>query len=232
MKVLVVAEFYPRADDPVLGIWAHRQAVAARDAGADVQVLVLQRVVPPAATPRGELPGTTLALLRHPRRRELDGLRVSYVPFASPPRWRSYGSWGAWAAAPLAATLALVRRRHAYDLVHAHNAVPAADALLRARERRPLVVSEHGADVFHTAVEHEAGRRATERAFGQARLVLANSAGIAQASAALGAARTLVVHLGTDLPATSDSPQTFAAFVKTENRKWAEIIRLAGVTSE
>jgi hypothetical protein len=34
MRVAVVAEFYPRAIDPVLGVWAHRQAVAARDAGA------------------------------------------------------------------------------------------------------------------------------------------------------------------------------------------------------
>jgi hypothetical protein len=37
VKVCVVAEFYPRAADPVLGVWAHRQAVAARDAGADVR---------------------------------------------------------------------------------------------------------------------------------------------------------------------------------------------------
>ena len=37
MKVAVVAEFYPRANDPVLGIWAHEQARAARAAGADVR---------------------------------------------------------------------------------------------------------------------------------------------------------------------------------------------------
>src|SRR5437764_1399560 len=43
MKVAIVAEFYPRAADPVLGWWAHAQAVAARDAGADVRVLVLHR---------------------------------------------------------------------------------------------------------------------------------------------------------------------------------------------
>ena len=36
MRVAVVAEYYPRAADPVLGVWAHRQALAARDAGADV----------------------------------------------------------------------------------------------------------------------------------------------------------------------------------------------------
>ena len=28
MKVLVVTEYYPRAADPVLGIWTHRQTVA------------------------------------------------------------------------------------------------------------------------------------------------------------------------------------------------------------
>ena len=49
VKVLVVAEFYPRAADPVLGVWAHRQALAARDAGAEVRVLVLHRPIAPAA---------------------------------------------------------------------------------------------------------------------------------------------------------------------------------------
>jgi teichuronic acid biosynthesis glycosyltransferase TuaC len=49
VKVAVVAEFYPRRGDPVLGVWAHRQALAARDAGVDVHVLVLHRLVPPRA---------------------------------------------------------------------------------------------------------------------------------------------------------------------------------------
>ena len=35
MRVAVVAEYYPRAADSALGVWAHRQALAARDAGAD-----------------------------------------------------------------------------------------------------------------------------------------------------------------------------------------------------
>ncbi|MBA2349563.1 MAG: hypothetical protein H0V81_14850, partial [Solirubrobacterales bacterium] len=55
MRVCVVAEFYPRAHDPVLGIWAHRQALAARDAGADVRVVVLHRPIPPLDTPPSEL---------------------------------------------------------------------------------------------------------------------------------------------------------------------------------
>ena len=52
MRVCVVAEYYPRRRDPVLGVWAHRQALAARDAGAEVHVLALERPVPSAAALR------------------------------------------------------------------------------------------------------------------------------------------------------------------------------------
>ena len=62
MKVAVVSEFYPRAHDPVLGIWAHRQAQAAIAAGAEVRVVVLNRVVPPAATPMLSRPAAALKL--------------------------------------------------------------------------------------------------------------------------------------------------------------------------
>ncbi len=111
MKVAVVSEFYPRADDPVLGVWAHRQALAVRDAGADVRVVVLHRIVPPAATAAHRLPAATIRLARHPRRLRLDGLDVRYVRYASPPRWRSYGSWGAWAAPALGRALRSLRQR-------------------------------------------------------------------------------------------------------------------------
>jgi glycosyltransferase involved in cell wall biosynthesis len=200
VRVCVVSEFYPRAHDPVLGVWAHRQAVAARDAGADVRVVVLHRPVPPRATARRDLLREARRLGSHPRREVRDGLEVEYVPFLAPPRPRHYGAWGAWAAPTLAVALRRLRRRWRFDLVHAHNAVPAADAVLRARTGAPLVVSEHGADVFFTAPRYPAGRAATTRAFAQARLVLANSAGIERACRALGARRTRVLRLGTDLP--------------------------------
>ena len=48
----------------------------------------------------------------------------------------------------------------------------------------PLVVSVHGGDVYFTAPRHPAGARAVRRAFGAARLVLANSAGIEAAARA------------------------------------------------
>ncbi|MGK2938639.1 MAG: glycosyltransferase [Solirubrobacteraceae bacterium] len=203
MKVAVVAEFYPRASDPVLGIWSHRQALAARDAGAEVEVLVLHRPVPPRAAldegPRAAARATA-TMLRQPWTEDRDGLHVRYVPFVSPPRPSGYGSWGAWAAPPLALALRALRRRFAFDLIHAHNAVPAADAVRRAGLRTPFVTSVHGGDVLYTARQSKAGAHAVRAAFEASAMVLANSSGIAQTCQDLGATRTRVVHLGTDLP--------------------------------
>ncbi len=201
MRVVVVAEYYPRAADPVLGVWAHRQALAARDAGADVRVLVLHRPVPSRAALRSRDPRALLAPLRQPLRTERDGLRVDYVPFLAPPRPRSYGAWGAWAAPTLGLALRRLRREFRFDLVHAHYAAPAGDAVRRARPGVPVVVSVHGGDVLSVAERSAAGAAAVRAGLAHARVVLANSAGIAARARALGAARTAVVHLGTDLPA-------------------------------
>ena len=93
-----------------------------------------------------------------------------------------------------------LRRSFPYELIHAHNAVPAGDAVRRAGPRTPLVVSEHGADVLYTAWRGPRGARAVARGLGAAQLVLANSRGIAELARDRGAARTQVVHLGAELP--------------------------------
>ena len=93
-----MAEFYPRAYDPVLGVWAHRQALAAAQAGAEVTVFVLHRVVPPAAA--FNFPELRRRLAQ-PRRVTLDGIDVHYIRYVSPPRSRSYAQWGRWVSLPL-----------------------------------------------------------------------------------------------------------------------------------
>jgi len=196
VRVAVVAEYYPRAADPALGVWAHRQALAARDAGADVRVFVLHRPVPPKAALRSREARALLAPLRQPLNATLDGLEVRYVPFVAPPRPRSYGAWGAWAAPPLRLAL----RRARFDLIHAHYAAPAADAVRRAAPGRPYVVSVHGGDVLAVARQSPAGARAVRSGLEGARLVLANSAGTAERARELGAGDARVVHLGTDVP--------------------------------
>ncbi len=218
MRVAIVSEFYPRATDPVLGLWAHRQAIAARDAGADVRVLVLHRPLPSLAAarsgPRAAAQATARALAQ-PAHATLDGIEITYVPFLAPPRPQTYGSWGRWASGPLAIALRALRRRFAFELVHAHNAVPAGEAVRRAGLKLPLVVSVHGGDVFHTAPGSAAGAAAGRAALGRARLVLATSAGIAARCRALGARHTQVVRLGSDLPAARAAPYGAPTVVTT-----------------
>jgi glycosyltransferase involved in cell wall biosynthesis len=200
VRVAVVAEYYPRAADPALGVWAHRQALAARDAGADVRVLVLHRPVPSRAAVKQRDPRALIEPLRQPLRTELDGIVVEYVPFLAPPRPRAYGQWGAYAAPSLALALRALRRRFPYDLVHAHYAAPAGDAVRRARTRIPIVISVHGGDLLAVPRKWRGGERAVKAALGEAAIVLANSRGMAERARALGARDTRVVHLGTDLP--------------------------------
>jgi glycosyltransferase involved in cell wall biosynthesis len=197
-----------------------------------VRVLVLHRPVPPLRTVR-EGPRAAAraarAMLRQPRRALLDGLQVEYVPFLAPPRPRSYGSWGAYAAPSLGIALRRLRREFPYDLVHAHNAVPAGEAVLRARIRAPLVVSVHGGDVFYTAPGSESGATAVHHALSTARLVLANSAGIERLSRSLGADRTRVVRLGADLPpaleAPADEPTLVSVGHLVHRKRHADVLR-------
>lgn len=197
MRVVVVAEYYPRVADPALGVWAHRQALAARDAGADVEVVVLHRPVPSKAALKERDPRKLVAPLKQPLRATMDGIRVTYAPFVAPPRPRSYPSWGAYAAPSL--RLALRGRR--FDLVHAHYAAPAGDAVRRLK--LPTVISVHGGDVLGVATKWAGGRAVVERSLRAARLVLANSEGIADRCRELGASNVRVVHLGTDVPETT-----------------------------
>ncbi len=210
MRVAVVAEWYPSPGDPVFGIWAHRQAVAARDAGAEVRVLALRRPIPPLAQAR--LPPDLAGLRRWAsdtrsalRSFTLDGIPVLPVPFVAPPRPISYGSWGYWAAPPLARALDRLYDTWRFDVVHAHNLAPAGHAaarwVARRRERLAFVVSAHGPDMINVP-ESLIGRRACVAAMARADLVLANSTWAARRCEAI-AGRPVpvrVVYLGADIP--------------------------------
>ena len=228
MRVAVVAELYPRAEDPVLGVWAHRQAVAARDAGADVRVLVLHRPLPPLQALRRPDVRALRSPLRQPARTTLDGLDVRYVRFLSPPRPLSYGAWGAWAAPALRRALAALRNEFPYDLIHAHYAVPAGEAVRRAAPATPLVVSEHGGDLFHT-LHRRSGGEAVRRTFAHARLVLANSTGIADRCLDHGARSVRVVRLGAEVPERPSEPPAAPTVVTVGHlvarKRHADVVR-------
>jgi teichuronic acid biosynthesis glycosyltransferase TuaC len=217
VRVAVVAEWYPSPGDPVLGIWAHRQAVAARDAGAEVRVLALRRPVPPLSVARGlvHIPPAVGALSRWAagartslRPTTLDGLAVTPVAWLGPPRPISYGGWGYWMAPPLARALDRLHAEWPFDVLHAHNLAPAGHAAarwVRLRRSGAFVVSAHGPDMIHVAERSSIGHRACVAAMATAEVVVANSTWAARRCEAI-AGRSLpmrVVHLGADVPAAA-----------------------------
>jgi teichuronic acid biosynthesis glycosyltransferase TuaC len=232
VKVLIVAEYYPRAADPVRGVWAHRQAIAARDAGADVRVLVLHRPLPPLAAVRRLDARALVSAVRQPGAATIDGIDVSYVRYLSPPRPVSYGSWGAWAAPALGRALTRTAASFRFDLVHAHYAVPAGDAVRRAAPSARLVVSVHGHDVYGAGMRMPA----VSATLGHARLVLANSAGTARRCNEHGARATRVVHLGTDIPAKPPPAPATPALVTVGHlvarKRHADVIRALALLSD
>jgi glycosyltransferase involved in cell wall biosynthesis len=210
MRVAIVAEWYPSQFDPVHGVWAHRQALAARDAGADVHVLALRRPVPPLSVLRGGDLRRWLADARGTLTSSvLDGLEVEAVPLIAPPRPWSYGAWGYWAAPSLALALSQLWRRWPFDVLHAHSLLPTGFAALWWRrhfrvDKAPAVVaSTHGPDIIYVHSRSAVARRATAETLRETDLVLANSSWAAGRSQALAGQpiETRVVHFGTDLPA-------------------------------
>ncbi|MBB4661763.1 glycosyltransferase [Conexibacter arvalis] len=243
MRVAVVAEWYPSPADPVLGIWAHRQAQAARAAGADVRVLAMRRPLPPLAAARAALSlPPRLGPLREwaagvgssLRPWELDGVPIEPVAWAAPPRPLSYGVWGRWMAPPLARALDALHARWPFDLLHAHCVTPPGYAAARWLERRrgapgrpALVVSAHGPDMIHVYRRSRWARRDAERALRAADVVAANSAWAANRceQIARGPLPARVLHLGADLPparqpeARSGEPFTVATVAHLVERK-------------
>src|SRR4051812_40989555 len=217
VRVCVIAEYYPRPHDPASGVWAHRQALAARAAGADVRVVVLDR--PLRARPAALLKELRAAT-RRPRAVTLDGIEVEYARFFSPPRRLSYARWHRWARRPLAKAL---ERGPRPDIVHAHYAhLAGAAALSWTHERRiPLAVSVHGGDVLVP----ELARVSTD-VLRAASAVMCNSRGTLRRAAALAGddGHMRVVHLGTDVPAEADLPPkhdqpTIATLANVDPRK-------------
>jgi teichuronic acid biosynthesis glycosyltransferase TuaC len=205
MRACIVAEYYPRRRDPVLGVWAHRQALAARDAGAEVRVLALERPLPSAAAVRsavrgrpGRLAREVRGFARQPARDTLDGIEIRYVRFASPPRERGYGGWHRWARRPLARALDALRKDWPFDLVHAHYAHLAGAAALPWTETEllPLVLSVHGGDLLSPALAAPPAREAIAAVLRRSTVTMCNSrATLAAAEALAGTGdRMRVVH--------------------------------------
>lgn len=254
MKVCVLAEYYPSPADPVSGIWAHRQAIAAREAGAEVRVLALERPIPPMRTVRallrprpdtGPLRDFAASQRRIPRHTTLDGIEVEYVRFLSPPRPLSYGGWDAWAGPALRHAISGLERRFEFDLLHAHYATPAGRIALHWRDERrpgrrrvPLCVSVHGVDLITTPERSRWAREAVSNTLAAAEVVMCNSRAMLERCEQLAGPRTAyrVVHLGTDVPAAPPErrPQPTLVTVAhlVERKHHADVLRAMALASD
>jgi len=207
MRVAVVAEYYPRRRDPVLGVWAHRQAVAARDAGAEVRVLALERPLPSAAALRagpGRLAAELRAFASQPSREERDGIGIDLVRFVAPARESGYGGWHRWGRGPLSRALERLVAEWPFDVVHAHYAVPWATAARpwAAAHAKPLVVSVHGGDLLAPILQAPTTRAEAGTTLRGAAAVMCNSRSTLARAASLAGRddHMRVVHLGAEAP--------------------------------
>jgi glycosyltransferase involved in cell wall biosynthesis len=199
--------------DSVLGVWAHRQALAARGAGAEVRVIAARRPVPPISVVRRGPQALVawahdVSALVAPW--ELDGITIEPAPFLSPPRPLSYGVWGYWLAPSLARALNRLHAQWPFDVLHAHCVTPAGYAAARWRHRHrgpALAVSTHGPDVISVYARSRWASHATRIALEAADVVIANSSWAAvRCETIVGhGLPTEVVHLGADpVPISAD----------------------------
>ena len=126
-----------------------------------------------------------------PRRQVRDGLTVEYVPYVSPPRERAYPRWGAWAAPRAGARAAAAApRRFPYEL--STRTTPCRRATRCGATHAAACRSSSRSTAATCSTRPARGapaRAAVARGLGAARLVLANSQGIAELARATARAR-------------------------------------------
>ena len=196
-----------------------------------MRVLVLHRPIPPRATRLRDAPRRRCA--PWPPSRGAPSSTASTCAtcrFLAPPRSRSYGSWGAWAAPTLAAALRRLRAEFPYDLVHAHNAVPGGRRrAARARARAAGRLGARRRRLLHRAAPSR--RRARRAPRLRRRAARAGQLGRhrGRGAAPRRARDTRVVRLGTDVPeqpAHKDADPTLVTVAHLVARKrHADVVR-------
>lgn len=174
MKILVVSHLYP-SPGVERHLFVHEQILALRDLGVDVRVLSPTPYAPrflwrdPRQRRRGQ----------KPRRSVRDGIVCEYPRVFQPPRRVLFDRLGDIAYHCVRRLPSL--RSEAYDLVHAHQALPdgALAQRLAADLGVPYVVTVHGADVYQGFKLGGAVERRAKNVLVAADAVMANSSAVA-----------------------------------------------------
>ncbi len=205
--------YFPKPANPVMGVWALREAQALRRAGCELTVLSPTSWVPRLPF----LPARARAWSECPRAIELEGVPVEY------PRWPLWqvGRLAAWAAkdprpqlslALRAGRRALLARLRALrpEVIYAHHSTTCGWVAAGLSEELgiPLVVSEHDFPGLWSCSSRPGVRAIYERVVARAsRIVAVSKAMEALWLSNFPAARTAVVYNGADVVPPSSAPR-------------------------
>jgi glycosyltransferase involved in cell wall biosynthesis len=184
--VVMIATSYPRFPGDGVGSFMEPIAKGIAARGHEVHLVAPWH---PAITRGREEDGVHFHFFRYA---PLASLNV--FGYASGLRADTHLKGAAWAVAPAAMAsgwfkaMRVAHKRHA-TLVHAHWVIPGGVIGALAAQRRPLVVSLHGSDVF-VAERHPAMGHAARSVFGRAAWVTACSDDLHQRALRLGARPT------------------------------------------
>ncbi|HEY8671572.1 MAG TPA: glycosyltransferase [Terriglobales bacterium] len=186
LRVLTLSPFYPSVEDSSQGGFIAEPLSRMADCGITSEVIAVQPFY----------------------RKRPHSLR-SEVPSA----WRTYFSLpgnlglptsGRSLAAGVVAEVSHTHRKHPFDLIHAHSALPCghAAAILSERLGIPFVVSVHGLDVFSSRQAYRAigswCKNVSERVYRSARFVICISEKVRDRVAESVTANAVVAYNGVD----------------------------------
>lgn len=149
MKVLVLSHMYPSTANEVAGLFVHQQVKELMAKGVAVRLV---SPVPWTPFPLNHMTRKWRAYSEIPQSYVWDGVEVFYPRYAALPRAWLFATSGLRMYQGIRGTVEKICRKFAFDLIHAHVALPDgyAGALLAQDFGKPLVITIHGQDLQHT----------------------------------------------------------------------------------
>jgi glycosyltransferase involved in cell wall biosynthesis len=207
MKVLLIAHYFPKPDNPVMGTWALTQAQALVRQGIELQVVSYTSWLPtwlartPGAKAYAHCPAQHLWLgnvsVRYPRWLYYPVPPLKQLAYANPVLYLRV------AAQSAQAHLQVVLDSYKPDLIFCHHSLPNGWVLrqVAAQHHLPLIVQEHDFDEIRDCYRYPARRLAMQTVAQSVQALLAVSEPMARDMRALFPnAPVLTHHNGVNLP--------------------------------
>ena len=159
MNLLVISSLYPSLNNPLSGIFVRSQVQGLVKGGVKARVLA---PVPLAPFPLPLFSKRWKGFRASPQYDVVDGIAVHYPRYLSLPRNWLFERSGEWMYRGMRELVSEIANEFPLDLIHAHVALPAGYAAMRAAEdlKVPFVVTIHGGDLQRTIHLNQACKKA------------------------------------------------------------------------